>query len=96
MIRYLPVLIVLALTVYALVDCVRTEDDRVRGLPKVIWVLIILLFNLVGSLAWLIAGRERVLPRTRPSAGPIAPDDDPDFLREIERRRREQDGRDAG
>ena len=30
--------------------------------------------------------------RPRPSARPVAPDDDPDFLRELERRARREDG----
>ena len=31
-------------------------------------------------------------PRTQPPARPLAPDDDPDFLRELERRARRDDG----
>ena len=30
--------------------------------------------------------------RPRPSARPVAPDDDPEFLRELERRARREDG----
>ncbi len=47
----------LALTVYAVVDCVQTDDDRVRGLPKIVWVFVILLFPLAGPIAWFLAGR---------------------------------------
>ena len=86
MIRLLPWLLTIAVTIYAVVDCIQTDESRVRGLPKVLWVLLILLFPLVGSIAWFIAGRPR------PQAGrgsthrplpPRGPDDDPDFLRRL-------------
>ncbi|HEY5834113.1 MAG TPA: PLD nuclease N-terminal domain-containing protein [Streptomyces sp.] len=61
MLRYLPYVLVIGLWIYAFVDCLGTPEREVRGLPKVAWVLIILLFGevLVGPLAWLIAGRRR-------------------------------------
>ncbi|MEU1630174.1 PLD nuclease N-terminal domain-containing protein [Streptomyces sp. NPDC020096] len=61
MIRYLPFLLVLALWIYAFIDCLNTPEEQVRNLPKVVWVLIILLFGevLVGPIAWLAAGRPR-------------------------------------
>ncbi|WP_230208907.1 PLDc N-terminal domain-containing protein [Nostocoides sp. HKS02] len=43
MIRLLPWLLTIALTIYAVVDCVQTDDRAVRGLPRVVWVLLILL-----------------------------------------------------
>ncbi|MEU0966523.1 PLD nuclease N-terminal domain-containing protein [Streptomyces sp. NPDC005917] len=80
MLRYLPFLLVLALWIYAFVDCLNTPEDEVRALPKLVWVLIILLFGevLVGPLAWLIAGRARH-PRERW----VAPDDNPEFLQSL-------------
>ncbi|MGN0065321.1 MAG: PLD nuclease N-terminal domain-containing protein [Nocardioides sp.] len=50
------------LALFALIDVIRTEDDRVRHLPKLVWLLVVLFFPLVGSLAWLIVGRERTVP----------------------------------
>jgi len=47
----------LALTVYAVVDCVQTDEHRVRGLPKIVWAFLILLFPLAGPIAWFLAGR---------------------------------------
>jgi len=47
----------LALWVYCLVDAIGTDETRVRHLPKVGWLLIILFFPLAGSVAWLVAGR---------------------------------------
>ncbi len=86
-----PALLVLAFTVYCVVDVVRSESEDVRGLPKPLWVLLCLLFPLAGGVAWLVAGRPRAtalpgsdrLRRPRPSV--LGPDDDPDFLRTIDR-----------
>ena len=81
----------IVLAVYALVDLVQTRDEDVQGLPKLVWVLLIVLVWVVGPLAWLLAGsRSRTLPGLLPRAGgpnpapgrrTTAPDDDPDFLR---------------
>lgn len=46
-----------ALWVFCLVDAIGSPSDRVRNLPKVAWVLLILFFPLVGSIVWLAAGR---------------------------------------
>ncbi len=61
MIRYLPFLLVLALWIFAFIDCLNTPEQQVRNLPKVVWVLVILLFGevLIGPIAWLAAGRPR-------------------------------------
>ncbi|MBY8878172.1 PLD nuclease N-terminal domain-containing protein [Actinacidiphila acidipaludis] len=61
MLRYLPYLVLFALWIYAFVDCLGTPERDVRGLPKVVWVLIILFFGtvLIGPLAWLLIGRRR-------------------------------------
>ena len=86
MLRYLPFLLVLALWVYAFVDCLNTPETEVRHMPKVAWVLVILLFGevLVGPLAWLITGRVR---RGASSASGsrqwVAPDDNPEFLKSL-------------
>ncbi|MFG2828858.1 PLD nuclease N-terminal domain-containing protein [Streptomyces sp. NPDC048434] len=95
MLRYLPFLLVLALWIYAFIDCLNTPESQVRGLPKVIWVIIILLFGevLVGPVAWLVAGKHRG-PATDGGSTPsewhrnhrtkfVAPDDNPEFLRSL-------------
>lgn len=88
MLRYLPFLLILALTIYAFIDCLNTPEEEVRHLPKVVWVLIILLFSIVGPVVWLFAGRQR---RAVGGAGRgtahrtqwVAPDDNPEFLRSL-------------
>lgn len=57
MLRYLPLVLSLALTIYCLVDCIQTDDVLVRNLPKIAWLLLVLLFPVIGPLAWLVAGR---------------------------------------
>ncbi|MFG2382448.1 PLD nuclease N-terminal domain-containing protein [Streptomyces avermitilis] len=94
MLRYLPFLLVLALWIYAFIDCLNTPEEEVRGLPKVVWVIIILLFGevLVGPIAWLVAGRARRGPAdgSTPSEWHrnhrtefVAPDDNPEFLQSL-------------
>ena len=56
-----------ALWVFCLVDAIGSDRDRVRNLPKVAWIVIILFFPLIGSIAWFIAGRPDKGP-ARPSA----------------------------
>ncbi len=79
----------LALTIYALVDCIQTDESETRGLPKPFWVLIILFGWLPGSIAWLVAGRPRRGPAgaPRPPARATAPDDDPEFLARLREQR---------
>ncbi|MFE1766619.1 PLD nuclease N-terminal domain-containing protein [Streptomyces angustmyceticus] len=97
MLRYLPFLLVLALWIYAFIVCLNTPESQVRGLPKVIWVIIILLFGevLVGPVAWLVAGKQRQ-PATGGSSTPsvwhrnhrttfVAPDDNPEFLASLKK-----------
>ena len=88
----------IVLAVYALVDLVQTPDDDVQGLPRLVWVLVIVVAWVVGPLAWLLAGRKGrrlpgLLPRTDgpPTRRVIAPDDDPDFLRGLGRPRPPED-----
>jgi hypothetical protein len=82
--RYLPVLLSLALTVYCVVDAIQTQDGAARNLPKIAWLAVILLFPFVGPAAWLIAGRPRRGTRGIPQQRrPRGPDDDPDFLKDL-------------
>jgi len=84
MLRYLPLLLAIAVTLYALIDCARREQDSVRGLPKWAWILIIIFIGTIGAVAYLVWGRPRNQGPGR--GGPrrvIGPDDDPDFLRKL-------------
>ncbi|MFI5907103.1 PLD nuclease N-terminal domain-containing protein [Dactylosporangium sp. NPDC051541] len=89
--RALPFLIVLVATLLALIDCLSSEREDVRGLPKPVWFLIILLVPVIGPVAWFFAGRPVSLEQRagvvaggRARKKVTAPDDDPDFLRGID------------
>ena len=78
----------LALTIYAAIDCVQTADEKVKHLPKIAWIVLIVLIPWIGPIAWLIVGRARSFPSgpwnpKRPITGPRGPEDDPDFLRNL-------------
>ncbi|MGH8867182.1 MAG: PLDc N-terminal domain-containing protein [Actinomycetes bacterium] len=87
MLRVLPVIIALAMIVYAIVDCLQSDPRAVRNLPRLGWLALIVFIPLFGAMAWFLSGRPR---RPRPAGpagpsrrGPIGPDDDPDFLGDI-------------
>lgn len=50
-------LVVFAFWVWALFDVISTDQARIRNLPKGMWLVIVLFFSAVGSLAWLLLGR---------------------------------------
>jgi hypothetical protein len=89
------------LVVLALISCLSAEEGQVRALPRVIWVIMILLFPLVGSIVYFAVGRPVTTGQRqtwRPGNGfpeaarpRVAPDDDPDFLRAIDRKSRRED-----
>lgn len=97
----------LILVVWALIDCLSTEEGEIRALPRVVWVFIILLFSPVGPIAWFVAGRpprairmsngEKWRPgsgfpeESRPRARSTAPDDDPEFLRGLAKANRDDE-----
>lgn len=92
MLRLAVALAALAFIVYCAVDVVQTHDSKVRGLPKIVWVVVVVLIPVIGGLAWLVAGRPHSIldglrgdrkGRPGPPRGPLGPDDDPDFLRDL-------------
>ncbi|MES4904432.1 MULTISPECIES: PLD nuclease N-terminal domain-containing protein [unclassified Streptomyces] len=103
MLRYLPFLLILALWIYAFIDCLNTPEEEVRHLPKVVWVIIVLLFGevLIGPIAWLVAGKNRPALAgaggggSRSAAGPrqqwVAPDDNPEFLKSLREENKKDD-----
>jgi hypothetical protein len=50
-------LIEIGLIIFSIYDLTRSER-RVRGDSKVLWVIVILFFNLLGPLLYLSVGRE--------------------------------------
>jgi hypothetical protein len=97
-------LVTLALWIFCLVEVIGTDEGAMRNLPKVGWLLIVLLFPFAGSVAWLAVGRpveyrpsayERRAPQfpeyDRPGrAAATSPEDDEAFLRQVRERAEEQ------
>lgn len=114
MLRAIPAILSIAIAIFALADCIQTADDKVRGLPKWAWIVLIVLIPWIGPITWLIVGKDRTGGSGRgpgrggpQRTGPLAPDEDPEFLRRLdedirrerrekERERREREARDAG
>jgi hypothetical protein len=64
--------------IYSVADCALFDRLRVRGLPKAVWLLIIILFPVIGGILWFLIGRGR--RNAAIGRRVIAPDDDPEFL----------------
>ncbi len=88
LLRYLPLIIAVVLLVAAVVDIVRIDPSRVRALPKPLWAVIAIGIIVIGPILWFALGRERLEPRRR--AAPVAPDDDPEFLRRLAREKEQE------
>ncbi|GAA4589519.1 hypothetical protein GCM10023194_43960 [Planotetraspora phitsanulokensis] len=102
-------LALLAFWLYCLFDVITSPEQEVRRLPKILWVIIVVLLASLGGLLWLMLGRPRIgdtvpgarhvygpqsygMPPSQPRAeAPKGPDDDPEFLRHLERRLRDED-----
>jgi Phospholipase_D-nuclease N-terminal len=94
--RYVPALLSLALTVYCVIDAFQTPEVDMRNLPKIAWIIVVLLFPVIGPVSWLLFGRPtrhsirssgpgQVEERRRDQdrRRPRGPDDDPDFLKDL-------------
>ena len=89
------------LAIAALISCLSADEGDINALPRIAWVLIILFFPLLGSIAWFAVGRTRTAPAGTWRAGggfperdrprPVAPDDDPAFLRSLRDERRKDE-----
>ena len=62
-------LLLLAVLVFALVDIITSDTWRVRYLPKVAWVLLVVFLPLIGSVLWFVLGKERSAPKALGSVG---------------------------
>jgi hypothetical protein len=91
-----------AFWIYCLIDAITAPRAAVRTLPKLLWVLVILVLADLGGVAWLLLGRPRntswvpgglhldprpVSPRAR---RPMGPEDSPEFEDRLRRARERQ------
>ena len=68
--------IAVAFILYALVDAAMTDASRARGVPKPVWVVLVVVLPVIGAILWFAIGKGRT--GAAQVAGP-APDDDPRF-----------------
>lgn len=59
----------LCLVVYCVLNIITTPDDQIRNLPKLLWLVLVLFFPIVGGVAWLVAGRPQGPTRSLPYKG---------------------------
>jgi len=60
-------LLIAAVIVYAIVDVATTPAARIRGLPKWLWIVVVVLVPLVGAILWFIVGKGRRGATTKPA-----------------------------
>lgn len=106
MIRAVPLLLFLAVEIFCVIDVIQSREEEVRKLPKTAWILLVLLFPLIGIVAWFAVGRprsasgrrspyERSMPHypeyDRPGrAAGVSTESDENFLRQVRERAEEQ------
>jgi hypothetical protein len=83
------VIFVVVFGVFSTVYAAAAKRNEVRVLPKWVWVLMCAFIPLVGGLLYLTLGRP-IGPTPPMKRGPqtkvVAPDDDPNFLRDLKRK----------
>ena len=90
-------ILLLALWAYCIFDVISTDESLMRNMPKILWLVVVIVLPTVGSVAWLLLGRPEgaglrpgdtstfKAPRTpRLDRAPRAPDDDPAFLARLD------------
>jgi hypothetical protein len=62
----------IALWIFALVDCIRVQDDSMyRSGTKLIWIIVIVLTQVIGAIIYLVIGRPE--PGAKPAAVGMPP-----------------------
>jgi Phospholipase_D-nuclease N-terminal len=98
--------IALGVWIFCIIDVITTPDGGTRNLPKLAWLLIVVLLVDIGSIAWLVAGRNWTgqpadvtrkgarsafpPPAVRTPRRATNPDDDEEFLASLRARAEEQ------
>ena len=84
MLRVFAVILAVAVYIYCIIDVARTPRGETRTLPKWLWLILVIFVPLIGSALWLALGRVWRLPGSGRRRGPVAPDDDPNFLKKLD------------
>ncbi|HEU0104362.1 MAG TPA: PLDc N-terminal domain-containing protein [Mycobacteriales bacterium] len=91
----------LCLIVYCVLNIITTPEAEVRHLPKLLWLVLVIVLPLVGGIAWLLVGRPQGPRASLPYKGnqgvpsaydrpgratAASPDDDEAFLQGLRQR----------
>ncbi len=91
--------------IYTVLEVITTDESRIRNLPKITWVIIVIALFDLGAIAWWVAGRPQGAARSLPYKGNTgippeydrpgratanSPDDDAAFLAQLRARAEEQ------
>ena len=69
----------IALWIFALVDCIRVQDDsKYRSGTKLIWIIVIALTQVIGAIIYLVIGRPEA--RIRPPGVRMPPPPPPSTI----------------
>lgn len=73
-------ILVIALMIGALIDIITRDESQVKHLPKLVWIIIVILLPLIGGILWFALGREygesgMRMPRMRRVERPAGPVD---------------------
>ena len=79
--RVVVLVAVIGLGVYAFVAALQADGDRIRVMPRWLWLAVILAFPVVGPFLYLYTGKPTTVAIQARDKRPMGPDDDPDFLR---------------
>ena len=83
---------IFALWVYCILDVIATDEALMRNMPKLFWLIIVIILPTVGSLAWLLLGRPtdagympgdtnpRPVTRGKEMPRPLGPEDSTEFM----------------
>lgn len=100
--RVAIVIVVVALTIYALIDVIRTSVMPGK-ISKPLWALLVVMAPIIGPLLWIYFKNQAFFSADntitgeslkgrfggkKKTTGPVAPDDDPDFLARLEAQNR--------
>jgi hypothetical protein len=76
--------VILGFWIWAIFDVITTDESLCRNLPKGMWLLLVIFFSVIGSVAWLLLGRPEnasfrigdTTPRPPPRRA-VGPEDSP-------------------
>jgi hypothetical protein len=83
------------LWIYCIFDVIATEEALVRNMPKMMWLLVVIILPAVGAVAWLVLGRPQkagFVPgdtNYRQPRKARGPEDSPDFMAGLDGRSKE-------